>query len=683
MRLGSQHPKKLGHFPKNKAALLLAVGLIMAFACRATPDTLDLEALSLPELEQRLSDIDSELSQLARYNLRGGTGSLGYRSRTSSTPETAEWIRIDLVDTFTIDQVVLIPTLWRDSKTGVRAEGFPVEFQVLAGTDEQSQVVASYSEEDQLTPRIAPLAISFPPTEASWVRIEISSLSPNIGDQVYTLQLSEILVFSGMENVALQKNIKATNHRAKRGHQHQSYLTDGFGPYLMDAATGKRSQTRLIRVTGGPQTPPTLTLDLKASYPVNQINLHTANVALSIPKVHFNSWAVPRHVRVSGANKRDFSDETLLFEHEQRSIYDIGPIIMQRFEQTRCRYIRVTILDHHPVVSSGEGTDSIGFTEIEVLSEGRNVAIGSPIATSSNLSYDAETLIRISDGLNYYGQILPMRTWMNQLSRRHDLEAERPQVIAALNLRYERQRTNLHLLAWAVALLAAGTIVSILIGKVLRQRAIYQTRERIAADLHDELGANLHAIGLFGDLAKKEVAKAEAQEKWGKLLRYVDEVRSLTEYAGKTAQYTTNMLLAKELYENLPEEMKRTATRLLTDLEHEMSFTNSEDLQTLSPQRRLGLFLFYKECLTNIIRHSEATKVETRLTTDPKQICLVVSDNGIGLKETVGDIPPDSLKRRARLLKAKLTTQCPAEGGTQITLKMPLHNWWSLKRKSK
>jgi signal transduction histidine kinase len=623
-----------------------------------------LKERSLPELEQRLTDIDSGLEQLASCTLRSGTGNLGYRSRRYRQPDSQEWIHLELGEVFPIDQIVLVPTLWRDTESGVRSEGFPSAFSLFAGTDDATNLVASFSAEDHLLPRIAPLAVPFAPVEASWVRIEATTLSPDIGEINHSLQLSEILVFSDQVNVALQKPVTVPITRKDGGPQHERFLTDGFGPYLMDSAQGLRSHTELLQVNSL-EPPPSLTIDLNAPHAVSQINLHTASAALSIPMINFSSWGVPRHVRVTGANHPDFSDETVLFEHEQQTIYDAGPIIMRRFTETFCRYIRITILDHSPVTPLGENPTRIGFSEIEVLSKSRNVALGAPVSISSGLSCGSETLAKITDGRNYYGNILSTQDWMNQLARRHDLETERPLVVAELNQRYERQKANLHLLAWAVALLTAGSIITILIGKVLRQRAVFRTRERIAANLHDELGANLHAIGLFGDLAKQEVSKADDAENRSRLIRYVEEVRALTEQAGKTARYCTDMLEAKELYENLVEEMERTADRLLTDLEHDCAFPDPEQLQKLHPRRRIGLFLFYKECLTNILRHSRATRVETRLAADKKEICLTVCDNGLGIAE-----PPRSLKRRARLLKAKLSVERPPEGGTKITLRL-------------
>ena len=59
------------------------------------------------------------------------------------------WIRA-------IDQIVLVPSIWRSSKAGFQADGFPEEFQILVGSVEHPDgiKVASFNQEDQLQPRI-------------------------------------------------------------------------------------------------------------------------------------------------------------------------------------------------------------------------------------------------------------------------------------------------------------------------------------------------------------------------------------------------------------------------------------------------------------------------------------------------------------------------------------------------
>ena len=640
--------------------------ILVAGVLSVPPANAQLEALSLSQLEQHLTEIDAELGQLASFTVRGGTGSVGYYSSTHRDPDAKESIRVELAKESSIEEVVLVPVLFRHAKTGLQSTSFPVAFRVLVGTGQTTHEVASFSEEDQLLPRIAPLTISFPPVKASWVSIETSTLSSMLdSDRVYRLELSEIMVFSGKENVALPLQKSEGTKRSVKNHKtprDTRVLTDGFSPYLMDAGDGESSRTKVIRIKSR-QAEASLNIDLKTSQPVHQINLHTADVSFSIPMREFSCWAVPRHVRVTGANESDFSDEMFLCEFEQHSIYDNGPILMRPFMEKRCRYIRLTIIDPRPVVSLDQYENGFAFSEIEVLSHSQNIAQDAPVTGSSGLSYRRGALERITDGLNNYGKILPLREWMNQLARRHDLERERPLVVAELDRRYNSQQTHLRRMIWLSALLAVGILITFLISRMLRQRSIFQTRERIAANLHDELGANLHAIGILGDLAKQEVSDAGADERWATLNHYINETRTLTEQTAKMAQHCTNMLGAHEIHENLVEEMKNTGERLLADLEHNLSFTDTDRLQRLHPRRRIGLYLFYKESLTNIIRHARATRVETHLSADKNRISLIIHDNGVGVAT-----PPPSLKRRARLLKAKLSVETPADGGTKITL---------------
>ncbi|HKL22718.1 MAG TPA: histidine kinase, partial [Tichowtungia sp.] len=500
------------------------------------------------------------------------------------------------------------------------------------------------------------------PVTASWIGIEATGLSPRALGDKYALEFSEIFVFSGMENVAFKKPVSVSSPKRTFKSRHERFLVDGFVPYIMDSAQGTRREAVTLRSRTQVRDA-ALTIDLKETYPINQIQLHAIDTYHTIPETAPSDYATPPRIRVTGASRPDFSDGTVLFEFRQSSIYEVGPIMIHQFPEKKCRYVRFELLEFQRSDFSNDERFLAGFSEVEVLSEERNVALEKPV-TGKNLPHQSGDLARLTDGDNYFGKILPMRTWMNQLARRHELERERPRVVAELNRRYVLQKRNLNIMYWLAAALAAGTVIVMLIDRNIRQRAVFRTRERIAANLHDELGANLHAAQLYSDLAKQELGEDRKQNR---LAQYVDEIHAITGRAAKTARFCTNMLEAKELYENPVGEMKRTAKRILADLEHDISFTGEERLKMLHPQRRVGLLLFYKECLTNIIRHSGATRVETRLTVDGKTVCLTVKDNGKGVETT-----PPSLKRRARLLKAGLFIESCAEGGAKTILLLKL-----------
>jgi signal transduction histidine kinase len=161
----------------------------------------------------------------------------------------------------------------------------------------------------------------------------------------------------------------------------------------------------------------------------------------------------------------------------------------------------------------------------------------------------------------------------------------------------------------------------------------------------------------------------------------LDQIRALTERSGVAARSCVNLLESRGLYEGLAADMRRTATRLLADIDNQFDIENEQLLATLPQRQQVGIALFYKECLTNIIRHSRASMVVTQLVATPQAIHLTVTDNGQGLAPGLegrrGSRPvPGSLRRRARLLGARVTAADVLDGGTQITLALPTSPWW-------
>jgi signal transduction histidine kinase len=609
--------------------------------------------------KERLTDIDAELDQLAAFTLRSGIGSVGHRSQIHEIADSLEWIHIELGEEVLVDQAVLVPTLFLVPETGFCAEGFPQAFRILAGTGQASNVVAEFTIEDHVMPRIAPLAVSFPPVKASWIKIEANVLSPRLWDERYIFQLSEIMVFSGSDNVALNKPvttpISSSNHAT--GPFHQQYLVDGFTPYLMDAAKKENSKTQLININDT-TLPPTLTIELNTSYPINQINLHTANLEYSIPMSQSSNRAVPRHIRIWGANRPDFSDAVVLCEHRQKTIYDNGPIIILRFPETQCAFVRIEILDYRPVGFTTYRQENMAFAEIEVISEGRNIALHAPVIASANLATSSRTMERITDGLSYYGEIIPIRDWMNQLSRRHDLENERPKIVEELNRLYAAQKVKLRTTQGAVLILMIAIPFTILIDHIIRLRQAARIRERFAADLHDEMGATNYTIGLFSDAICRESCTLEKR----KMLH--GRIRAIVDQNGRAIRNMSNLLSA-DIYQGLVQDIERIAERVSTKLEHTLTIEGENFLDQLPPRTRADLFLFFKESLVNVCRHSTASAIRTHITATPKKIILTISDNGQGLPDNI--IPP-SLKRRAKLIRGKVCADKTTDGGAQIIL---------------
>ena len=232
------------------SGLLMCLLMCPAFASKA-PSTIDdsIEDLSTAQLEERLAAIDIELERLAKYSLRSGHGTIGWRSDIHDTPEHTEWVQIDLGDTLPIDQVVLVPSLMRDATTGYQAEGFPTEFKVIGGSKEHPEgvVLASVRADAKMLPRQAPFIVDCAQASASWIRIEATALSPRSWDSKYLFQLSEALVFCEQRNVALDRPV-STSSDMRSTASSANDLVDGFMPYMMDAAHGEQSLAFLASI---------------------------------------------------------------------------------------------------------------------------------------------------------------------------------------------------------------------------------------------------------------------------------------------------------------------------------------------------------------------------------------------------------------------------------------------------
>ena len=631
-------------------------------ALSADAQELDRDDASLSELEARQEYIEGMLDELPRTSMRSGTGSIGYRSRGFPDEEREVKIEIRLEQPERIDEIVLVPTIWRSMNDGFQADGFPLSFRVQAGMDGDSegQTVASFTEADGLLPRVAPLIIPIEGLEASWIRIETQRLSKRAIDDRAVLQLSEILVFSGAANVALrQKVIASSSPNAASFPWHKNYLVDGSMPYVINSAKGGRSVAYISAIV----EKPSIVVDLGKEYPLSGLQLYRVEQGDTVPQAYSSTYGIPQHLRVWGSMTEGFEDATLLHELFNRGRMEYGPIIMKRFSEVPVRYVRFEANNEMDPTLNLIEQGRLGFAEIEIYSKGENVALGKTATANHKPNSPGRSLVALTDGMNLYGEILPLQVWLGGLARRHELETELPLVVGELGHRYDRQEFRLSLMTWIAAIFAVGIGLIFLVERNLRLNQADQIRRRIAANLHDELGADLHAIGLLGDHAINVVdVRAE-------LIDTAQRIRSLTEETSATARHCTNMLESGVDNGNFITEMRRSAFRLMDDTDYDLQVEGVKFLTRLKPRRRIDLLLFHKECLINTIRHSESSWVRTSLTASSKVILLQVSDNGVGL---AGKIPP-SLQRRAKLMRGEVTCNETENGSSQITLSLRLN----------
>ena len=629
---------------------------------------------NIDALRDRLDEIDSTLEGLASFSMQTSVGPIGWRSTSYPEADHTEWIRIDLASEQEIDLIALVPALSRGGYNDFIADGFPVDFQIIAGgvDDPEGKVIASFSEQDAVLPRIAPLIIACPGTRASWVKVLATRLGQQSWNGQYLLQLAEIMVFRNTENLALGRPVSSsTMGDFHQGARQKAFLVDGSLPYLMHAP-GNKSTAYFVRMAD--DTVASFSADLGKVMPVNRLHMHAIDVSDTVPQANRANFAFPHRVILEGAKQADFSDARILYEYQQESMYHVSSIVQRSFPEIACRYLRFSVPEADRVDTGEVGmvTDMLGFAEIEVFSEGRNVLAGRALSADFKFTMVHNSPEKLTDGSNIFGKIIATRDWIEQLALRHDLEVERPQVQAELSRLYAAQEEQFTLLRNLSVLVGGLLVIVILLSHIIRQRQLERQRQRFAADLHDQVGANLHAIGLLSDIAREEASMTSDKDQASPLIDVVREIRDTTERTADSVRHCSATLEPHTPLIDLNEDMHRIALRMMEGYDYSIKVIGEEQIACLKPLRRADLFLFYKECLVNISRHAEATGFEAVVEAKGRYIRLVVTDNGRGLGDA--GLPP-SLQRRARMLRGKLSFESPVADtgyGTRITLVMPI-----------
>jgi len=162
------------------------------------------------------------------------------------------------------------------------------------------------------------------------------------------------------------------------------------------------------------------------------------------------------------------------------------------------------------------------------------------------------------------------------------------------------------------------------VARLEQQTARQQERVRIAADLHDELGAGLTRILMLSEPTgggNLDRIRRAALEMTRSLDEIVWAVNPKNDRLDRLAMYLD--AYAFELLE-------------ISGITSRVDFPVPLPQRPIAATVRHGLFLAFKEALTNIIRHAGAHQVQLRLTVSPRFFTLSVEDDGRGFVVTEG-----------------------------------------------
>lgn len=191
-------------------------------------------------------------------------------------------------------------------------------------------------------------------------------------------------------------------------------------------------------------------------------------------------------------------------------------------------------------------------------------------------------------------------------------------------------------------------------------------RDRIAADLHDEVGPLLAAI-------KLEINSIENHKEHNDF----DTLnKQLLEVIKKLGLISRNLMpRSLEII-----GLKNTIQDLLTSIRNErnIKFTLESNYdRSISKEIDLQLYRITQESVFNAVKHAEASNIKITLNQSKNWILLEIKDDGIGFNtDTIASTQGTGLKNiknRALLLGGYFSIGSLPSNGTSIRLEIPLN----------
>ncbi|NUN70836.1 MAG: hypothetical protein HUU02_14130 [Bacteroidetes bacterium] len=201
-----------------------------------------------------------------------------------------------------------------------------------------------------------------------------------------------------------------------------------------------------------------------------------------------------------------------------------------------------------------------------------------------------------------------------------------------------------------------------------------RVRDKIARDLHDDLASTVGSAGLFIETAKRTLSDDPAQSR-----EFLEKTSSiLTEAEEAMSDIVWSVSPKHDTVQSLAVRIRIVTTDLCraNGISGTVEMNGNLD-QPLTDDVRRGLYLIFKEALTNSVRHSRTASVEVSIGADGNEVLLSVKDHGIGFdissrQETLGGNGMVNIRKRAEEIGAQCTITSVPGKGTAVEIRKEL-----------
>jgi signal transduction histidine kinase len=199
-------------------------------------------------------------------------------------------------------------------------------------------------------------------------------------------------------------------------------------------------------------------------------------------------------------------------------------------------------------------------------------------------------------------------------------------------------------------------------------KATLDERNRIAREIHDSLGHALTAQSI-----QLDNAIAFWQLEPTKAYNFLTEAKTLVTTALREIRYSVATMRADPLQE---QNLEIAIATLLKEFSQRTTIVPQCHIllpYPLSKEVKTTLYRIVQEALTNISKHSEATKVVVELQAFPEHLSLLIKDNGKGFdpQQNTTGFGLQGVRERVAALAGYLQMSSDFDRGCTITVNIP------------
>lgn len=196
--------------------------------------------------------------------------------------------------------------------------------------------------------------------------------------------------------------------------------------------------------------------------------------------------------------------------------------------------------------------------------------------------------------------------------------------------------------------------------------AVENERTRLAREVHDGIAQSLFAVSINLE------AVAESTERGSKIRDRLDSLTLLAREAlleVRSYIFDLRPLLAGE--EGVGTALRKQAQTFSKASGLPISVDVVGEDQSLAAEQDAALYRITQEALSNVFRHSRASKADVRLSFEERSVTLEVSDDGTGLETGEAGRGLQHIRERVEALRGKTEVKATPGRGTTLRVILP------------